>query len=112
MLSLCARDICPAEDSPHPDSPGEPESQAEGIPASIDSLAAPDSAAIRGYVPGDNDYSDADQQQGQSGHKPFYRSWKLWAAVGSALVAAIIIAVVSGGESGKDLPDFPDPPDR
>ena len=43
---------------------------------------------------------------------PIYKRWWFWTVAGSAVATAVILSVAGAEESRKDLPDFPNPPDR
>jgi len=43
---------------------------------------------------------------------PVYKRWWFWTVAASVATAAVVLSVAGAEESRKDLPDFPNPPER
>jgi hypothetical protein len=118
ILSLCLGEMCLAqtkEGFDHPDSVStEPEQPG------IYSTASPVRSVIRdpdedaGPEPRLADAEDDSlTAEGESGPRPVYKKWWVWAM--AAVAAGLLVALAGGGGSSaadEDLPEFPDPPER
>ena len=43
---------------------------------------------------------------------PVYKRWWFWTVAASAVAAVVVLSATRAEEPRKDLPDFPNPPDR
>jgi len=43
---------------------------------------------------------------------PVYKRWWFWTLAASAVAAAVVLGAAGAEESRRDLPDFPNPPER
>ena len=67
-------------------------------------------APQRGLVDAEDDSLTA---EGESGPRPVYKKWWVWAV--AAVAVGVLVALAGGGSSStqdENLPDFPDPPER
>ena len=118
MLSLCLGETCFAQtkqgfDDPdsvatEPETPGiyKTNSPVQSVIQDPDVDPGPEPRLL-------DTQDDSLTAEGESGPKPVYKKWWVWAI--AAVAIGVIVALAGGGSSStadKDLPEFPDPPER
>jgi len=114
MLSLSLGEMCFAQTVKGFDDPDSvaTEPEAPAIYKTINPVQSisPDSSLVPNRVGAPDDSLVAD---GEGGPQPVYKKWWVYAA--AAVTLGVIIALAGGSSStgaDKDLPGFPDPPER
>ena len=118
MLSLCFGEMCLAQTREGFDDPDSVSTEPE--PPGIYKANSPVQSVIRdpeedpGPEPRLVDAADDSlTAEGESGPKPVYKKWWVWAV--AAVAVGVLVALAGGGTSStqdEDLPGFPDPPER
>ena len=98
---------------------GEQEGAADSLDASPE--ASPVPAAVPGgpaiAPPSSRDQLIFENRDGSVGkparsHAPIYKKWWFWTVAASVAATAVVLSVGGAEESRRDLPDFPNPPER
>ena len=116
ILSLCFGEMCLAQTKEGFDDPDSVSTEPE--PTGIYRTNSPVQSVIRDpdadpeprLVDAEDDSLTA---AGETGPKPVYKRWWVWAI--AAVAVGVLVALAGGGSSStadEDLPEFPDPPER
>jgi hypothetical protein len=114
MLSLCLGEMCFAQTKQGFDDPDSVATEPErpGIYKTIVPVQSiiPDPSLEPSPVDAPDDSLTAERE---SGPKPVYKKWWVWAV--AAVAVGVLVALAGGSSSStadEDLPEFPDPPER
>ena len=118
MLSLCFGEMCLAQTREGFDDPDSVSTEPE--PPAIYKTTSPVKSVIEepGEDPGPEPRlvdaeDDSLTAEGESGPRPVYKKWWVWAV--AAVAVGVLVALAGGGSSStqdENLPEFPDPPER